>query len=72
MFHHQNISNEVGFELFKKLTTDPIRGKDKMKTCKQLIKTNFYGQDIPYDVQCNVTAVLKVVCRQGKNYHPQV
>ena len=36
-------------------------------------KTNFHGQDIPYDMYCNVTVVLNIdsVYKQGKNYHPQ-
>ena len=35
---------------------------------------NFHGQDVPYDMYCNVTAVLKIdsVNKQDKNYHPQV
>ena len=38
------------------------------------IKSNFHGQDVPYDMYCNATAVLKIgsVYKQGKNYHPQV
>ena len=40
---------------------------------KERIKTNFYGQDVPYNIYCNATAVLKIdsVYKQGKNYHPQ-
>ena len=47
---------------------------DKLKTWKECIKTNFHGQDVPYDMYCNATAVLKIdsVFKQGKNYHPQV
>ena len=46
----------------------------KLKTCEECVKTNFHGQDAPYDLYCNATAVLKVdsVDKQGKNYHPQV
>ena len=46
----------------------------KLKTWKDCIKTNFHGQEVPYDVYCNTTAVLKIdtVYRQGKNHHPQV
>ena len=38
------------------------------------IKTNFHGQDVPYETYCNATAVLKTdsVYRQRNNYHPQV
>ena len=41
---------------------------------KERIKTRFHGQDVPYDMFCNATAVLKIesVYKQGKNYHPQV
>ena len=41
---------------------------------KERIKTNFHGQDVPYDIYCNVTVVLKIdsVYKQSKNYHPQV
>ena len=41
---------------------------------KESIKTNFHGQDVPYDMYCNATVVLKIdsVYKQGKNYHPQV
>ena len=44
-----------------------------VETWKERIKTNFHGQDVPYDMYCNVTAVLKIdsICKQGKNYHPQ-
>ena len=45
-----------------------------MKMWKERIKTNFYGQDVPFDKYCNATAVLKInsVYKQSKNYHPQV
>ena len=38
------------------------------------MKTNFHGQDVPYNMHCNVTAVLMTNSRykQGNNYHPQV
>ena len=59
--------------------TEPIKGRDKyvhgkLKTWKERIKTNFHGQDVPYDMHCNATAVLKIdsVYKQGKNYHPHV
>ena len=44
-----------------------------METWTELIETNFYGQDVPYDMYCNATAVLKTdsVYKEGKNYHPQ-
>ena len=36
-------------------------------------KNKFYGQIVPYDMYCNVTAVLKIdsVYKQGKSYYPQ-
>ena len=41
---------------------------------KDCIKTNFHGQDVPYDMYFNAMAVLKIdsVYKQGKNDHPQV
>ena len=41
---------------------------------KERLKTNFHGQNVPYDMYCNATAVLKIdsVYKQGKNYYPQV
>ena len=27
---------------------------------KERIKTNFHGQDVPYDMYCNATAVLNI------------
>ena len=74
---YKKIWNEVESQLFEKLATEPIKGKyvyGKLKTWKERIKTNFHGQDVPYDMYCNATAVLKVdsVYKQSKNYHPQV
>ena len=62
---YKNIWNEVGSQLFEKLATEPIKreGKSvhgKLKTWKERIKTNFHGQDVPYDMYCNGTAVLKI------------
>ena len=41
---------------------------------KECIKTNFHGQNVPYDIYSNSMAVLKIdsVYKQGKNHHPQV
>ena len=77
MSQYKKIWNEVESQLFEKLATEPIKGKyvyGKLKTWKERIKTNFHGQDVPYDMYCNATAVLKIdsVYKQGKNYHPQV
>ena len=76
-FQCKKIWNEVESQLFEKLATEPIKGKyvrGKLKAWKESIKTNFHGQDVPYDMFCNATAVLKIdsVYKQGKNYHPQV
>ena len=75
---YKKIWNEVESQLFEKLATEPIKreGKyvhGKLKMWKERIKTNFHGQDVPYDMHCNATAVLKIdsVYKQGKNYHPQ-
>ena len=71
--------NEVESQLFEKLATEPIKreGKyvhGKLKMWKERIKTNFHGQDVPYDMYCNATVALKTdsVYKQGENYHPQV
>ena len=61
------------------MVTEPIKREGryvhgKLKTWKEHIKTNFYGQNVPYNMHCNTTAVLKIdsIYKQGKNYHPQV
>ena len=61
------------------MATEPIKREGrykngKLKTCKERIKTNFHGQDVPNNMYCNATGVLKIdsVYKQGKNYHPQV
>ena len=76
---YKKIWNEVESQLFEKLATEPIKreGKyvhGKLKMWKERIKTNFHGQDVPYDMYCNATVVLKIdsVYKQGENYHPQV
>ena len=37
------------------------------------MKTNFHGQDVPYNMYCNATAVLKIdsIYNQSKDYYPQ-
>ena len=74
----KKIWNEVESQLFEKLATEPIKREGscvhgKLKTWKERIKTNFHGQDVPYDMYSNATAVLKIdsVYLSGKNYHPQ-
>ena len=73
---YKKISNEVESQLFEKLATEPIKGRcvyGKLKMWKERIKTNFHGQNVPYDMYCNATAMLKIdsIYKQGKNYHPQ-
>ena len=73
---YKKIWNEVESQLFEKLPTELIKGRcvyGKLNTWKERIKTNFYGQDVPYNIYCNTTAVLKIdsIYKQGKNYHPQ-
>ena len=79
MLQYKNIWNGVESQLFEKLATGPIKGEgkyvhDKLKTWKDRIKTNFHGQDVPYDMYCNATVVIKIdsVYKQSKNYHPEV
>ena len=79
VLQYRNIWNVVESQLFGKLTTKPIKGEGKymhgkLKSWKERIKTNFHGQDVPYDMYCNATAMLKIdsVYKQSKNYHPQV
>ena len=76
---YKKILNEVESQLLQKLVTEPIKGEGKyvhgkFKTWKERIKTNFHGQDVPYDMYCNATTMLKIdsVYKQGKNYHSQV
>ena len=67
-------SDEVESRLFEKLTTEPIKGGDKyvhgkLKMWKECIKTNFHGQDVSYNMYCNVTAVSRIdfVYKQRKS-----
>ena len=75
----KKIWNEVESQLFEKMATGPTKREGryvnaKLKTRKERIKTNFHGQDIPYDMYCNETTVLRIdsVYKQGKTYHLQV
>ena len=79
VLQYRNIWNEVESQLFEKLKTEPIKGEGKymygiLKTWKERIRTNFPGQDVPYDMYCNATAMLKIdsVYKQSKNYRPQL
>ena len=57
---------------YKRIESKYMYGK--LKTWKELIKMNLHGQDVPYNINYNVTAVLKIdsIYKQSKNYHPQV
>ena len=73
---YKKIWNEVGSQLFEKLSTEPIKGskvRDKFKTWNTDTKTISHGKIVPYDMYCNALAVLKIdsVYNRGKNHHPQ-
>ena len=70
--------NEFDLQLFEKLKTKPIKGEDKymhgkLNIWKKRIKTNFYDEEVPYDMNCKATADLEVehVYKQDKNFHTQ-
>ena len=74
----KNIWNEIESQLFEKIVTEPIKKESKyvngtLKMWKEPLKTDFRDQDVPYNMHCNATTVLKIdsVYKQGKNYHPQ-
>ena len=76
---YEKIWNEAESQLFEKMATEPIKREGryvngKLKTWKERIRANLHGQNVPYNMHCNATAVLKIdsVYKQGKNYHPQV
>ena len=76
---YKKILGEFESQLFEKMATEPIKRNGryvngKSKKWKERIRANFHGQDVPYNIYCNATAVLKIdsVYKQGKNYHPQV
>ena len=76
---YKKIWNDTESQLFERMLTEPIKREGryvngKLKMWKERIKRNFHGQDAPYNMHCNATAVLKIdsVYKQGKNYHPQV
>ena len=71
VLQYRNIWNEIESQLFEKLATGPIKGEGKyvqgkLKTWKDRIKANFHGQDVSYDMYCNVTAMLKSTLSTGK------
>ena len=79
MSQYKKIWNEIESQLFEKMVTELIEREGRyvngnLKTWKERIKTNFHGQDVPYNMHYNATAVLKIdfVYKQGQKYHPQV
>ena len=42
------------------LQSTPAEPVYQLKMWKERIKTNFHGQDVPYDMYCNATAVLNI------------
>ena len=79
VLQYNKIWNDAESHVFEKLTAGPIKGEGryvhgKLKMWKEHIKTNRHGQNVPYDLYCNATAVLKIdsVYKQGKTYHSQV
>ena len=55
----KKIWNEVESQLFEKMVTEPIKKEGryvngKLKTWKERIKASFHGQDVPYNMHCNV------------------
>ena len=65
MSQYKNIWNGVESQLFEKLATEPIKREGKyvhgnLKTWKECVKSNFHSQDVPHDMYCSATAVLKI------------
>ena len=65
VFQYKKIWNEAESQLFEKLVIEAIKRESKyvhgkLKKWKERIKTNFHGQDVPYNMFCNATAVLKI------------
>ena len=77
MSQYRKIWNKVKLQLFEKPTTGPSKNNNvyrKLIIWKKHINISFHGQDIPQDIYCNATPVLKIdsVYKQGKNYYPQI
>ena len=61
---YKKIWNEVESQLFEKMATELIKREGryvhgKLKTWKEHIKTNFHGQDVPY----NMIAIQRLCCK---------
>ena len=79
MSQYKKIWNEVESQLFEKLATELITREGryvngKLKTWKERIKTNFFGQDVPHNMHCSAMSLLNIdsVHKRGQNYHSQV
>ena len=46
----------------------------ELNAWNEFFKTNFHGQDVPYNMYCNAIEVSRIyfVDKQTKNYHPRV
>ena len=52
---YKKVCNEVESKLFENFATGLIKGEDKyvhgkLKMWKECMKTNFYSQNVPYDM----------------------
>ena len=75
----KKIWNEIELQLIEEMLTVPMKKEGiyvngKLKRWEERTKSDFHGQDVPYNMHCNAKAVLKIgsVYKQGKNYHSQV
>ena len=74
---YRKIWKAVEEQLFVTFTSEPLKEgcylNAKLNVYKDKIRTNFHGEEIPYNQYCKATAVLKVklVYKQGSNYYPQ-
>ena len=74
----KDLEGYVKEQLFVTFTSEPLKEgcylNAKLNVYKDQIRTDFHGEEIPYNQYCKATAVLKVksVYKQGSNYYPQV
>ena len=75
----KKIWNGIELQLIEEMLTVPMKKEGiyvngKLKRWEERTKSDFHGQDVPYNMHCNAKAVLKIgsVYKQGKNYHSQV
>ena len=75
---YRKIWKAVEEQLFVTFTSEPLKEgcyfNAKLNVYKDKIRTDFHGEEIPFNQYCKATAVLKVksVYKQGSNYYPQV